>query len=171
MQGQVLLTNVLPHNTFCTTTTLKKITDLRNAKEIDSQVVKAGRKVFFLDLKSEEDGQLWLKMKEKSNGVSSAVLIELNKVPEVIKALNMAFTPDPYSLTPNKYASIQSEMFEHKTILFYARENSGGQYVSIKEDYAEGIRKGMNSQIIIAIEYLNIFIEALQKISVHIKHD
>ena len=150
---------------------MKKITDLKRSKEIDSQLIKAGRKVFFLDLKSEEDGQLWLKMKEKSNDRQSLVLIELNKVPEVIKALDMAVSPDPFSLTPNEYATIQSKMFEHKTISFFARENTGGQYICIKEDYAEGVRKGMNSQIVIGIEYLGIFIEELQKFTAYIKDD
>jgi len=171
VQWQALLTNVLPHNTFCTSTTLQKITDLKRSREIDSQLIKAGRKVFFLDLKSEEDGQLWLKVKEKSNDRTSLVLIELNKLPFIIKALEMAFTPDPFSQTPNEYATIQSKMFEHKTISFFARENAGGQYICIKEDYTEGIRKGMKSQILIPIEYLRIFIEGLQKFTVYIKDD
>jgi len=171
VQEKEVLTNVLPYNTFCTTTTLKRITDLRRSREIDSQLIKAGRRVFFIDLKSEEDGQLWLKIKEKSNDRASIIMIELSKMPEMIKALELAFSPDPYTLTPNEYATIQSNMFEHKTLQFYARENAGGQYIRIHEDYDAGIRMGVTNTIMISIEYLRVFIEGLQKFTVYVKED
>ena len=131
--------------------------------EISSHRVHAGRRIYFIDLKQEKDkGELFLKIKEKSNQKKSVILMELSKIPSVIESLKEAFGPHPYSKTPDSYAKISSTTFENKSLEIFARENKEGQYLILKESYDKGVRAGNTTQIMIAIEYLRQFVSTLE---------
>ena len=162
--GQVLLSHVLSHKSFHTSTIFDKISDLAGSTELDSRMVYAGKRVYFIDLKS-NDNNLFIKMKEKSNQRQSQIFFDQSLVPEVLKAFKLAHTPEPYSLAPNSYVTLTSKIFEHKTLEIFARENDNGRFIVIQENYSGGIRMGMRSQLLIAIENLTNVATSLDELN------
>ena len=166
--GQVLLSHVLSQKSFHTSTIFDKISDLAGSTELDSKMVYAGRRVYFIDLKS-NDNNLFIKMKEKSNQRQSQIFFELSLVPEILKAFKLAHTPEPYSLAPNSYVTLASKYFEHKTLEVFARENDHGRFIVMKESYSGGIRMGITCQIMIATEHLPNVASSLEELNSNAK--
>ena len=138
-----------------------------SALELSSHKVLAGNRIYFLDRKKTKDtGDLFLKIKEKSNKKQSVIIIEMSMIPSLIESLKEGLGPQPYSKMPESYAKlVSSPAFDDKTLEIFARENERGQYLNLKESYDKGIRSGISTHIMIASEYLRQFISTLEIVS------
>jgi len=134
--------------------------------ELDSNQVRAGKRMYFQDLKK-EDGQLFVKLKEKSNNKQVTLFFEFSKLPEMIEALKHSLTPEPFTIQPSSYATIKATYGKNKTIQFFGKENDNGKFVMIKctfdstLDGGDGV--GNFHQLLIPIEYVPEFVAGLEK--------
>ena len=125
-----MLTKALHYQYFGTSATnMNRFGDF--PPELDSNQIRAGKRMYFQDLKK-ENGELFVKVKEKSNNRQSSIYMEFSKLPEMIEALKQALTPKPYTIQPSSYATIKAKHGKNKTIQFFGKENDNGRYVLLK---------------------------------------
>ena len=147
-----------------------------NAQELASRKVRAGRRIYFIDLKQEaasyskSKGQLFLKFSEHNieNKRRQTMLIDFDILNTFIQNLKEGFNKE---YDPSSYSSLPSKMFEHKTYNFYLGENNYGRFVIVKESYSQGIRADSKGQILIAMEYLQFVINEFESILFEGKSD
>ena len=114
----------------------------------------------------EHSNSLFFKLVERTfkegKNVRSSVLFGLSDIHEAIQNLKKAFDPESAAKMPESYATLPSKLFEHKSYLFYSKENDYGRCVTIKESYKQGIRMETSQQVLIAEENLQSVINELE---------
>ena len=138
--------------------------------ELDSNQVRAGKRMYFQDLKK-ENGQLFVKLKEKSNNKQVTIFMEFSKLPEMIEALKHSLTPRPFTIQPAAYASIKAKHGKNKTIQFFGKENDNGKFVMIKCTFESTLDGGDGvggfHQLLIPVEYIPEFVAGLERFATY----
>ena len=159
-----MLTKALHYQYFGTSATnMNRFGDF--PPELDSNQIRAGKRMYFQDLKK-ENGELFVKVKEKSNNRQSSIYMEFSKLPEMIEALKQALTPKPYTIQPSSYVTIKAKHGKNKTIQFFGKENDNGRYVLLKCTFESTIDGGdgvSTAQLLLPEENISEFVAGLEK--------
>jgi len=165
------------HRSFSTSKILNN--DIyRGTKEIYTNRVTGGKRIYFIDLKYDISGNpnreaLLVKLVEKTlnKNRKSMIMINFCDFNKFIHHLKQGFDPDSYEKVSTCYASYQTSLiqkeyvskeFENRKYEFFAQENDNGKFLKLVE--LRGANQEAKSHILVAHEYLPLLVDGCEQV-------